>query len=229
MFQRGQRPASSSSTAPEEAFTLDVEDLYAENSISAAVAVTLLAKGTQAGVAANPSLASRSTKKNFLKNAARTMRNRKLKGSQWPDLYWFSIPQLFEKKAISCFEKKTDGLQWKHAVQSFLLPSHSFEACNQSVNESDISHALGVQHGTQLATSNCDLWMSANLSIPFCSLASKSQTFKPLCHLYEQNSCWLVLVHARAQASIMYDLAMELLRHATIDIHSTLDCLSLKT
>ena len=68
MFQRGQRPAASSSTAPEEAFTLDVEDLYAENSISAAVAVTLLAKGTQAGEAANPSLASRSTKKNFLKN-----------------------------------------------------------------------------------------------------------------------------------------------------------------
>ena len=81
-----------------KAFTLDVEDLYAENSISAAVAVTLLAKGTQAGVAANPSFASRSTKKNFLKNAARTMRNRKLKGSQWPDLYWFSNLQLFEKK-----------------------------------------------------------------------------------------------------------------------------------
>ena len=188
MFQRGQRPASSSSTAPEEAFTLDVEDLYAENSISAAVAVTLLAKGTQAGVAANPSFASRSTKKNFLKNAARTMRNRKLKGSQWPDLYWFSNLQLFEK-SHQLFQKKIDGLQWKHAVQSFLLPSHSFEACNQSVNESDLSHALGVQHGTQLATSNCDLWMSANLSIPFCSLASKSQTFKPLCHLYEQNSC----------------------------------------
>ena len=105
MFQRGQRPASSSSTAPEEAFTLDVEDLYAENSISAAVAVTLLAKGTQAGVAANPSFASRSTKKNFLKNAARTMRNRKLKGSQWPDLYWFSNLQLFEK-TISCFKKR---------------------------------------------------------------------------------------------------------------------------
>ena len=133
------------------------------------------------------------------------------------------------KKSHQLFQKKIDGLQWKHAVQSFLLPSHSFEACNQSVNESDLSHALGVQHGTQLATSNCDLWMSANLSIPFCSLASKSQTFKPLCHFYEQNSCWLVLVHARAQASIMYDLAMELLRHATIDIHSTLDCLSLKT
>ena len=105
MFQRGQRPASSSSTAPEEAITLDVEDLYAENSISAAVAVTLLAKGTQAGVAANPSFASRSTEKNFLKNAARTMRNRKLKGSQRPDLYWFSNPQLFEEKAISCFKK----------------------------------------------------------------------------------------------------------------------------
>jgi len=92
----GQRPASSSSAAPEDAFTLDVEDLYAENSISAAVAVSLLAKGSQAGVAANLSLASRSTKKNFLKNAARTMRNKKLKGTQWPDLYWFSHPQLFE-------------------------------------------------------------------------------------------------------------------------------------
>jgi len=65
MFQRGQRPASSSSTAPEEAFTLDVEDLYAENSISAAVAVTLLAKGTQAGVAANPHLLSDLPKRNF--------------------------------------------------------------------------------------------------------------------------------------------------------------------
>ena len=96
MFQRGQRPASSSSTAPEDAFTLDVEDLYAENSISAAVAVSLLAKGSQAGVAANLSLASRSTTKNFLKNAARTLRNQKLKGTQWPDLYWFSHPQLFE-------------------------------------------------------------------------------------------------------------------------------------
>ena len=107
MFQRGQRPASSSSTAPEEAFTLDVEDLYAENSISAAVAVTLLAKGTQAGVAANPSLASRSTKKNFLKNAARTMRNRKLKGSQWPDLYWFSHPQLFEQSHQDCWSNES--------------------------------------------------------------------------------------------------------------------------
>ena len=96
MFQRGQRPASSSSTLPEDAFTLDVENLYAENSVSAAVAVPLLAKGSQAGVPANPSLASRSTKESFLKNAARTMRSKKLKGTQWPDLYWFSRPQFFE-------------------------------------------------------------------------------------------------------------------------------------
>ena len=107
MFQRGQQPASSSSTAPEEAFTLDVEDLYAENSISAAVAISLLAKGTKAGVAANPGLAFRSTKKNFLKNAARTMRNRKLKGSQWPDLYWFSHPQLFEQSHQGCWSNES--------------------------------------------------------------------------------------------------------------------------
>ena len=123
MFQRGQRPASSSSTAPEEAFTLDVEDLYAENSISAAVAISLLAKGTKAGVAANPGLAFRSTKKNFLKNAARTMRNRKLKGSQWPDLYWFSHPQLFEQSHQGC---------WSNESMQSKASSSNHESGNQS-------------------------------------------------------------------------------------------------
>ena len=91
MFQRGQRPASSSSTAPEEAFTLDVEDVYAENSISAAVAISLLAKGTKAGVAANPGLAFR-TQKELSEECCKDHEKQKVEGQSMARLVLVLTP-----------------------------------------------------------------------------------------------------------------------------------------
>ena len=134
MFHRGRRPASSLSALPEDAFTLDVEDLYAESSTSAAVAVSLLAKGAEAGVASNPSLAPRSTKKNFLKNAAGTTRNEKLKGTQWPDLSWFSHTLGGLHEAI-----RTDGLM---KACSLKLPP---PIMSRVINQLELFYALAAQ------------------------------------------------------------------------------------
>ena len=50
MFQRNERPASSSATAPEVALEDDVHDLYADNVLSAAQATFLKEKARLAGV-----------------------------------------------------------------------------------------------------------------------------------------------------------------------------------
>ena len=92
MFQRGQRPASSSSTAPEEAFTLDVEDLYAENSVSASVAVTLLAKATQAGVAAFTCFQIH--QKELSEECCEDLEEQKVEGQSMARLVWVLNPSV---------------------------------------------------------------------------------------------------------------------------------------
>ena len=77
-------------TAPEVAFQDDVQDMYAENVISAARASQCLAKAKDAGVKiAVQALKKTGMTKKRLKNAARNLRRSVRKHDKWPDPYWF--------------------------------------------------------------------------------------------------------------------------------------------
>jgi hypothetical protein len=91
MFQRGQQPASSSNAPPELDFMEDVEDLYADNFISAQRCHKVLEKAARAGIknivkqVKKPGL----VRKSLGKNLARDITRRKLRSTKWPDYYWF--------------------------------------------------------------------------------------------------------------------------------------------
>jgi len=90
MFQRGQQPASSSNAPPELDFMEDVEDLYADNFISAQRCQKVLEKAARAGIKnivkqVKPGL----VRKSLGKNLARDITRRKLRSTKWPDYYWF--------------------------------------------------------------------------------------------------------------------------------------------
>ena len=85
MFSRNSQPASSSTTPASQVFQEDVEDLLAENLVSAQRTSRLLDKATKAGIKGiNPKL--RKTKG---RNQARDAFKSKLKWSKWPGYYWF--------------------------------------------------------------------------------------------------------------------------------------------
>ena len=91
MFQRGQQPASSSHAPPELDFMEDIEDLYADNFISAQRCQKVLDKAAKAGIkniVTEPKKAG-VVRSSMGKNLARDITRRKLKGSKWPDKYWF--------------------------------------------------------------------------------------------------------------------------------------------
>ena len=91
MFQRGHQPASSSHAPPELEFMEDVEDLYADNFISAQRCQKVLDKAAKAGIkniVTGPKKAG-VVRSSLGKNLARDITRRKLKGSKWPDKYWF--------------------------------------------------------------------------------------------------------------------------------------------
>ena len=85
MFQRNAQP-SSSSTAPADAiFQDDVEDLLAENVISAQRASKLLHKAFKAGIKG----ISKKVRRFAGRNQARDVTRKKLKNSKWPEPYIF--------------------------------------------------------------------------------------------------------------------------------------------
>ena len=86
MFSRNSQPASSSQAPAWQTFQEDVEDLYAENLVSAQRTSKLLDKATKAGISQiNPKI-----RKTIGKNQARDLTRNKLRWSKWPDYYWFS-------------------------------------------------------------------------------------------------------------------------------------------
>ena len=98
MFSRNSQPASSSHAPPWEAFQEDVEDLCAENLVSAQRTARLLDKASKAGISQiNPKI-----RRTIGKNQARDLRQGKLKWSKWPDYYWFSC-RLWDRKAAKEF------------------------------------------------------------------------------------------------------------------------------
>jgi hypothetical protein len=85
MFSRASLPASSSNADPEANFQDDVEDLYAENLISAQRVARLLDKATKAGIKHIPL----KVRKTSGKNQARSITRHKLRRTKWPSYYWF--------------------------------------------------------------------------------------------------------------------------------------------
>jgi len=85
MFQRNQQPATTAHAEPEEAFQADVEDMVAENVVSAQRASKLLRKAARAGM---KKLSKKCTRGKG-KNQARDMRRKMLRNCKWPDEYVF--------------------------------------------------------------------------------------------------------------------------------------------
>ena len=91
MFQRGSLPAASSSTAPEQVFQDDVQDMMGENVISGCRAALLLDKAQKAGTKLASKLIKKlpGVRKKYAKNMARNLRRHFRKDDKWPDPYWF--------------------------------------------------------------------------------------------------------------------------------------------
>ena len=85
MFQRAQQPSSSSNALPERELEEDLTDLYADNLVSGQRITRLLGKASKAGVKG----IRKAVQQHVGKNQARSLRRHKLKGSKWPDYYWF--------------------------------------------------------------------------------------------------------------------------------------------
>ena len=98
MFSRNSQPPSSSNAPPWQVFQEDVEDLLAENLVSAQRTAKLLDKATKAGI---PNI-NRRIRKTVGKNQARDHFRLKLKWSKWPDYYWFRC-RLWDRKASKEF------------------------------------------------------------------------------------------------------------------------------
>jgi hypothetical protein len=85
MFSRAQQPSSSSGARPEQDLQKDLEDLFADNLVSAGRVSRLLEKTTKAGV----NNIAENVRRTSGKNQARDLTRHKLKRSMWPDYYWF--------------------------------------------------------------------------------------------------------------------------------------------
>ena len=103
MFSKHRLPKTSDVQAPYVALQEDLEDLYAENLISANRCQTLIGKAHKAGVKEFNKTAKKFGK--TAKNAARALTNRRLKNTKWPDKYWAEV-RVWDKKT------QTEGKQW---------------------------------------------------------------------------------------------------------------------
>jgi hypothetical protein len=153
MFHRGAGPAASSSTAPEVQFEDDVQDLFAENAISAARASILMAKAQEAGIKIATKVVKKAftgAKKKFLKNASRNLRRSIRKNDKWPDPYWFDARVWDRTKDEEVIKKIC-----------ILLPSEMLEA----IWDNGLKEVLlGTDHYDKL-TKDHHAWMKQQLNV----------------------------------------------------------------
>ena len=93
MFSRNSQPASSSNAPAARAFQRDIEDLLAENLVSACRTARILDNAPKAGLRG----IKRTLRKTFGRNHARDAQRSKLKWSKWPDSYFFRC-RIFNRK-----------------------------------------------------------------------------------------------------------------------------------
>ena len=84
MFGRSAHPSSSSNAAPEVELREDIEDLYADNLVSAQRVAKLLDKAHKAEVKG----IKKQIRKTIGKNQARDLTRSKLRFTKWPEYYW---------------------------------------------------------------------------------------------------------------------------------------------
>ena len=136
MFQRSQLPASRSATAAEVIFEDDVQDMYAENVISAARATNFLRKAQNAGIKLTVKALKKApgVKKKTAKNFARDLRRHYRKNDKWPDPYWFEArvwDRVKNDEVIKkiCILLPSEVLQtvWKFGVKEVLLGTGHYD------------------------------------------------------------------------------------------------------
>ena len=93
MFSRNAQPSSSSHARDDDVFVDDVNDLHAENLLSAQRALKLLRKACKAGVG----VPKRLRQNKHDNNMARSQRTHALRRTKWPSYYWFPCRVLDRK------------------------------------------------------------------------------------------------------------------------------------
>jgi len=143
MFSKHRLPKTSDGEAPNVAFQEDVEDLYAENLISANRCQQLLGKAHKAGV----KVLKKTVKQLFKKNAARSVLNRRLKNTKWPDKYWAEV-RVWDKKTQS------EGKQWIciHLIHELLDTIFQLGLKEVILSEDMLDH-VGKDHMQWMRTS----------------------------------------------------------------------------
>ncbi len=135
MFSRNSQPASSSNAPASKEFQDDVEDLYAENTLSAQRASKLLAKASEAGIRGITSKVRRT----IGKNQARDITRSKLKWSKWPDYYWFPC-RLWDRRAAKEYTttipinlpSEVLEVLWDSGVAEVLLSETNLDSAGKS-------------------------------------------------------------------------------------------------
>jgi len=130
MFQRNSQPSSSSHARENDEFIEDVQDLQAENLLSAQRASKLLKKAARAGVGV-PSRATRGKGKNM----ARAQRRMQLKRTKWPDYYWFDC-RVADKKTreehvvrlCMLLPQEVLSIMWKLGNPEVLLDTENLDS-----------------------------------------------------------------------------------------------------
>ena len=144
MFQRGLGSAASSSIDPDVIFQDDVEDLFAENVISAARATMLLSKAKDAGVQVAIKVIKQlpGVKKKWLKNASRKLRRSIRRDDKWPEPYWFHArvwDRKADKEAIKkiCILLPSDVLEviWEFGLKAVLLGTSHYDKLTKDHHE----------------------------------------------------------------------------------------------
>jgi len=144
MFQRGAPPATSSNTDAGVEFEDDVQDLYAENAISATRAAHLLSKAKNAGIKIATKFIKKmpGVKPKFAKNCARNLRRSIRKDDNWPDVYWFDArvwDRKLDKEVVKkiCILLPSEVLEviWKHGVKEVLLGTSHYDKLTKDHHE----------------------------------------------------------------------------------------------
>ena len=156
MFQRASTPSVGSGTAPDVALQDDIQDMYAENVISASRAQETLRKCKDAGVKiAIKAIKKSGMTKKSCKNAARNLRRSIRRYDKWPDPYWFNArvwDRVKQKEAIKriCIMLPSEVLEtiWRFATKAVLLSNGNFDKLTKDHHarmkaELNISELLG--------------------------------------------------------------------------------------
>jgi hypothetical protein len=134
MFSRNAQPCSSTSALPDDTLRRDIEDLYAENLISAQRTAKLLRKAFEANVNVPKQI-----RKSKGKNQARAQARHSLKRTKWPDLYEFECrvrnrKTELEERTTLCMLLPNEVLAvlWERGLPEVLLSTTNLDSAGKA-------------------------------------------------------------------------------------------------